>query len=95
MIRISTLAICVALFWNYASAQTADAGRRPYQARCAGCHGDDGTGGGHGPNIVDVRRPRATSKDAVRGTSNSSMTTASGCTPSTMTGARRPGKRRS
>jgi PQQ-dependent dehydrogenase (methanol/ethanol family) len=66
MIRVSTLAMCVALFANLASAQTADAGRRPYQARCVGCHGEDGSGGGHGPNIVDVRRPRATSKDEVR-----------------------------
>ena len=66
MIRISTLAICVALFWNQASAQTAEAGRRPYQARCVGCHGEDGSGGGHGPNIVDVRQPRATSKNEVR-----------------------------
>ncbi len=31
-----------------------------------GCHGADGTGGGHGPGIVDLRRPRATTKDAVR-----------------------------
>jgi len=66
MIRISTLLICLALFGNHGSAQTAEAGRRPYQARCASCHSDDGTGGGHGPNIVDVRPPRATSKDAVR-----------------------------
>src|ERR1700693_2797309 len=66
MIRISTLAICIALFWNLASAQAPDAGRRTYQARCVGCHGEDGTGGGHGATIVDVRRPRATSKDAVR-----------------------------
>jgi PQQ-dependent dehydrogenase (methanol/ethanol family) len=66
MIRIATLLICLALFRNHASAQTADAGRRTYQARCASCHGEDGTGGGHGPSIVDVRRPRATSKDAVR-----------------------------
>lgn len=66
MIRISTILICVAFLWNHASAQTAEAGRRPYQARCVSCHGEDGTGGGHGPNIVDVRRPRATSKDAVR-----------------------------
>jgi len=66
MIRISTLAICVALFGSQATAQTADAGRRPYQARCAGCHGEDGTGGGHGPNIVNLRRPRATSKNEVR-----------------------------
>jgi mono/diheme cytochrome c family protein len=32
--------------------------------RC--CHGDDGTGGGHGPNIIDIRQPRATSAEAVR-----------------------------
>jgi PQQ-dependent dehydrogenase (methanol/ethanol family) len=66
MIRISTLAICIAVFGNLATAQAPDAGRRTYQARCVGCHGEDGTGGGHGPNIVDVRRPRATSKDEVR-----------------------------
>ncbi len=66
MIRISTLAICIAVFGNLASAQAPDAGRRTYQASCAGCHGEDGTGGGHGPNIVDVRRPRATSKVEIR-----------------------------
>src|SRR5947209_10520316 len=66
MMRIVILAICGALCCNYAVAQTPDAGRRAYQARCVGCHGEDGTGGGHGPNIVDVRRPRAASKDAVR-----------------------------
>ena len=58
--------MCVALFWNQASAQTPADGRRPYQTRCAGCHGEDGTGGGHGPGIVDVRRPRAASKNEVR-----------------------------
>src|SRR5947209_373382 len=66
MMRIVILAICGALCCNYAVAQTPDAGRRAYQARCVGCHGEDGTGGGHGPNIVDVRRPRAASKNAVR-----------------------------
>src|ERR1700739_2722590 len=66
MIRISTLAICIAVFWNLASAQAPDAGRRTYQARCVGCHGEDGTGGGHGPDIVDVRPPRAPSEDEVR-----------------------------
>jgi hypothetical protein len=40
-------------------------GKRPYRARCSSCHGDDGSGGGHGPNIVDVRPSRATSKEAV------------------------------
>ena len=46
-------------------AQAVD-GKRQYQARCTGCHGDDGAGGGHGPAIVDVRRPRATTLEAVR-----------------------------
>src|SRR5258708_2716286 len=66
MIRISTPPLCIGLFWDQANAQTAANGRRPYQARCASCHGEDGTGGEHGPNIVDVRRPRATSKKEVR-----------------------------
>src|SRR6202162_5909430 len=66
MIRISALIFSFALFWNQATAQTAETGRRQYQARCVGCHGEDGTGGGHGPNIVDVRRPRAASKNEVR-----------------------------
>ena len=47
-------------------AQTSDAGRKAYEARCVGCHGADGTGGGHGPGIVDIRRPRAASKEALR-----------------------------
>jgi alcohol dehydrogenase (cytochrome c) len=40
-------------------------GKRAYEARCVGCHGEDGTGGGHGPAIVNVARPRATTKAAV------------------------------
>lgn len=44
--------------------QTLDAGRSRYQTRCAGCHGDTGTGGRHGPGIVNGSR--AISKDAVR-----------------------------
>jgi PQQ-dependent dehydrogenase (methanol/ethanol family) len=48
-----------------AFAQTPD-GRKEYESRCVGCHGSDGAGGGHGPNIVDIRRPRATSKEGMR-----------------------------
>ncbi len=66
MIRISVVAVCVAFLSIHASAQTADAGKRLYQSRCVGCHGEDGLGGGHGPNIVEVRRPRAVTKEAVR-----------------------------
>ena len=35
-----------------ASAQTAEAGRQVFVARCAGCHGTDGNGGELGPNIA-------------------------------------------
>jgi alcohol dehydrogenase (cytochrome c) len=66
MKRFSTVAVVLLNFGLAASAQTTDAGRRQYLARCVGCHGADGTGGGHGPGIVDVRQPRATSKTAVR-----------------------------
>ncbi|HEY8551537.1 MAG TPA: PQQ-dependent dehydrogenase, methanol/ethanol family [Vicinamibacterales bacterium] len=41
-------------------------GRREYEARCASCHGLDGAGGGHGPSILDLRRPRATTREALR-----------------------------
>src|SRR5580658_787203 len=66
MIRIFTLAVCIPLLVHQAVGQTVDAGKRQYQARCVGCHGEDGTGGGHGPRIVDVPRPRAASQEAVR-----------------------------
>jgi len=63
MIRLSILAV---ILLQPAAARPPDAGKRPYQARCVGCHGEDGSGGGHGPNIVDVRRPRATTLEAMR-----------------------------
>jgi len=49
-----------------APAQPASPGKQKYQALCVGCHGEDGSGGGHGPGFLDVRRPRATSREAVR-----------------------------
>src|ERR1700720_2659688 len=66
MIRISTVTLCLALVAAYAHAQTIDAGKRQFQARCLSCHGEDGTGGARGVSIVGVARPRATSTEAVR-----------------------------
>ena len=40
-------------------------GKREYQARCVGCHGEDGSGGGHGPGILAGRiRSRQAVSDA-------------------------------
>src|SRR5207247_2502236 len=66
MMRISALAICLAFVAAESHAQTIDAGKKPFESRCASCHGADGTGGARGFNIVDVRQPRATSREAVR-----------------------------
>ena len=69
MERIPTifiLALGLALYDSPGRAQTLDAAKRDYQALCVGCHGEDGSGGGHGPGFLDVRQPRATSQDAVR-----------------------------
>lgn len=49
-----------------ADAQLVDSGQRQYQAHCVGCHGADGSGGGHGPAIVDLPNQRATSVEGVR-----------------------------
>ncbi len=46
--------------------QSSDPGRAAFEARCAGCHGSDGAGGAHGPAIVDLRQPRATTPAALR-----------------------------
>jgi cytochrome c oxidase cbb3-type subunit III len=66
MTRIFLVVIGLALAAVPSRAQTIDTGKREFQARCASCHGDDGTGGVRGFNIVNIRQPRATSKDAVR-----------------------------
>ena len=66
MKRSTWLTCFLGLAWTCASAQTIEAGRREFQARCVGCHGEDGSGGGHGPSIVDVRQPRVTSKEMMR-----------------------------
>jgi PQQ-dependent dehydrogenase (methanol/ethanol family) len=63
---LPTLVLSILLLVHLSGSQAADTAKQQYQARCVGCHGEDGTGGGHGPNIVDVRSPRATSQEAVR-----------------------------
>jgi PQQ-dependent dehydrogenase (methanol/ethanol family) len=70
MTPIVSLMLVVALGAS-ASAQTRDArekeaGRKAYEARCVACHGSDGAGGDHGPSIVDIPRPRATSNQALK-----------------------------
>lgn len=64
--RICIAALLVTFFAVCAEAQTTDAGRIPYKAHCVGCHGEDGAGGGHGPDIVNLSRPRGVSVEAVR-----------------------------
>ena len=63
---ILILAIAMGLGTNCALAQSVETGKRQYEARCVGCHGADGSGGGHGPAIVGLARPRASTQDAVR-----------------------------
>lgn len=66
MVGISALGIAGPLFLCVAGAQTAENGKHQYEARCVGCHGADGTGGGHGPGIVDAARSHVTSLEGVR-----------------------------
>jgi alcohol dehydrogenase (cytochrome c) len=40
------------VFLGVALAQSPDAGHRAYESRCAGCHGDNATGGESGPGIL-------------------------------------------
>ena len=61
-----TLLSLLAFSAHTAGAQPADSGRRAYEARCAGCHGGDGTGGSHGPGFVNLARPRTATAEAVR-----------------------------
>src|SRR5690242_6504771 len=51
---------------SLAQAPAPDPGRAAFEARCVGCHGADGLGGGHGPAIVDLRQPKAATRTALR-----------------------------
>ena len=66
--RIAALVAAAVLcaFCEGAAAQSPEAGRREYEARCAACHGADGEGSGHGPGFVNVRQPRAKSRTELR-----------------------------
>jgi PQQ-dependent dehydrogenase (methanol/ethanol family) len=61
-----TGALAIGCLATTPAAQTLEAGKRAYEARCVACHGTDGTGGGHGPGIVDMAKPRAASATALR-----------------------------
>jgi alcohol dehydrogenase (cytochrome c) len=39
---------------------------RAFHERCAGCHGEDGRGGGHGPSIVNTKRERHEIRELIR-----------------------------
>ena len=69
MVRVLALILSGALATSLLAqspTQGGDFGKRQFIARCAGCHGEDGRGGGHGPGIVDKQHPRANSVEAVR-----------------------------
>lgn len=55
----NSLALIILMLLQHVQAQPAPDGARSFAARCAGCHGSDGTGGEHGPSIVETRRSRA------------------------------------
>jgi alcohol dehydrogenase (cytochrome c) len=42
------------------------AGKKQFEAHCAGCHGADGAGGEHGPDIVDTPHPRIRSAEGLQ-----------------------------
>lgn len=48
-------------------AQSVETGRRQFNIRCAGCHGEDGLGGERAPGIGKGSRKRLGTDDAVRG----------------------------
>lgn len=64
-LHYALVAILCLLLVPAAGAQDVAAGKQQFISNCAACHGEDGHGGELGPNIVDLRDPRATSLAAV------------------------------
>src|SRR5439155_9705558 len=60
--RISAFVCAVLAGASLATAQTPDAGRQIFVARCAGCHGTDGNGGELGP-AISMRVPARTDEE--------------------------------
>ena len=58
MKTLSTFFLCAAMLLG-------QDGKKQFETRCGGCHGLDGAGGEHGPNIVETRR-RATREHLVQ-----------------------------
>ena len=56
MSRCIPMLFCVLLLFRPAGSQDLEAGRKPFETRCAGCHGTDGLGGELGPNILELGR---------------------------------------
>src|SRR5690349_8354738 len=54
--------LCACVVTSVAAAQTPDAGRQIYVARCAGCHGTTANGGELGPDITS-RVPARTDEE--------------------------------
>src|SRR5947208_1679330 len=65
---LSTFAMSFAL-----AAQPSTNGASLFTAHCAGCHGDDGSGGGHGPAIVGPTHQRPPREVIVNGVPGSAM----------------------
>lgn len=57
--------LAAALALGTAFAQ-APAGKSEYLSRCAGCHGEDGSGGGHGPGILKNSQSRDAVAELIR-----------------------------
>jgi alcohol dehydrogenase (cytochrome c) len=64
--RYRSKLLCGLILLSSIQAQNLADGRQPFTLHCAGCHGWDGRGGEHAPNIVDTEDPRARTRDGLK-----------------------------